>query len=435
MGQIGRAFVVIQFLGIVSVCFADDSVSPTLPPNARTAPPKLDILSVAIDPLVEGNLRVKFLQVSAPESAIDAKAFEDLFTKKNNLLRSFDRWSYLTRYDANHDGQIDVLEFLEYRRAFRIGVLHFFDGNHNRRLEGPERTKAIEALNSGWAPPLVSGLKQQEAPNQKSLDIKTQPSTIDASPHIDPVTYTTKIPFSHGASYVHIRNSLSKDDLPTLYTMLKAPQHATHWHMIANTIALLSDPGDDASVDVLLDYMRRSDAKAWEAMSEGERWMQAMGKVRATSWIGRLAPHRPDVRQLLQKALSVKGAEDLVKAWIDGPLPGKWQTDKDGEFLAHIQGWSALGLVLSGDEESRTMVRNIFDKQAAEIHAPVDVTNLFNGMGQAVMIDDYIKDHGITAWLELSGSGESLNQLTPYFRKIDPIHQQNQKIPSAIRAK
>lgn len=209
-----------------------------------------------------------------------------------------------------------------------------------------------------------------------------------------------KMPWEHGVRYDDVRQLLDTDDLLELYELLEDPQYQEYWHRTAEVIAYLSDRPNEKTADVLLAYSRRQDD--WSKLPEQRRWFEAMGKIRALSWVGMTGTQRH--QEILRKVLDEQGAIAFAEDWINGPLPAPWNEDRS-QAVANLQGYAAIGLVYAGGQENWTAVEHLYRMEHKACIEEQRVTQLYNGLITAMAERDVIEEVGLDRWMEYSGQG------------------------------
>ena len=218
-----------------------------------------------------------------------------------------------------------------------------------------------------------------------------------------------KLIWYEGMSYKSARRLIKSDSLPTLYELLKDPEYASYWAKVTKLIGWLSDKGNHESIAALYDYFRRGDD--WTIVTDPTAGhSRVLGKIRSLGSIGRIGGTEAD--SILKKALTAEGAQELAGEWIDGPLPLKSKFDKT-YVIEHIQGAAAVGIVYSQNEENIRLVEELYEKEVAEYKENKVITELGNHLVGALAYRDLIREKGMEAYLNLSGSGE-FGDLVPY---------------------
>ena len=120
----------------------------TSQPTSRPA----DMLTGPIDPYIPGQEQVLFVQASGPDNQLTADEFTADQPRAKAFARKFDKWPALRGQNRDGNGTVDWFEADAYRKAFREAVIAAFDRNKDRRLLGPERDAANEALAAGKFP-------------------------------------------------------------------------------------------------------------------------------------------------------------------------------------------------------------------------------------------------------------------------------------------
>jgi hypothetical protein len=215
----------------------------------------------------------------------------------------------------------------------------------------------------------------------------------------DPKAFV-RSPFSHGVPYAEVRRRLRHDDLPVLYAMLKDPGQASYWHRIAETIAYLSNKGDQPSIEALTEYARRP--VDWNIFPEKERWFAGMGKVRALSWLGLIGDE--ETLNGLQKSLSHEGAQEMGRQWLSGSLPPPWDKDPE-QAVANLRGYAAIGLIYSGQPERVKIVEALYATENARSQETKKVDNFYNALVTAMAERELIEKINLQGRLRLTGEG------------------------------
>ena len=84
-------------------------------------------------------------------------------------------------------------------------------------------------------------------------------------------------------------------------------------------------------------------------------------KIESLQWIGLIGGEEAD--KALRQALTRDGARELIKEWIDGPLPDwvsvSWENEPKGQLIEKIQGYAAIGIVRSQNQQSIQLVEKL----------------------------------------------------------------------------
>jgi hypothetical protein len=142
--------------------------------------------------------------------------------------------------------------------------------------------------------------------------------------------------------------------------------------------------------------------------------MACLGKVESLQWIGLIGGKEAD--RALRRAIAPDGAEDLVKEWIDGPLPAWAAKDRDLLFR-RIQAHAALGIVYSQNKDSMQLVDNLFNAVEADCMKRETVTEQYKMLVRAMAARDMIEDIGMARYRDLLGTEELYEERRPYMTK------------------
>ncbi len=167
-----------------------------------------------------------------------------------------------------------------------------------------------------------------------------------------------KMKWKTGLPYTKTRLLYKPDSLPTLYALLEDQEYEEYWPQIARMICFISD--DDRSVPVILRYFRRADD--WSSLDAWHLGNRCGGKIRSLQWIGLIGGEEAD--KTLRQALTRDGARELIKEWIDGPLPkwasASWENEPQGQLIERIQGYAAMGIVYSQSQQSMRLADELY---------------------------------------------------------------------------
>ena len=258
-------------------------------------------------------------------------------------------------------------------------------------IGGGSATMAGEASSSSAAavpPPSAAGAAQVDVTN---IDRFVRLSTHEG------------IPFKATQEVLH------KDALPRLYAIMKDPSQSEYWDRAAARVGII---GRDAeSAKELVDYAKRP--IDWTVI-KGERraTSHVIAKAGILRWLGRMGAD-----EVLVRALSPEGANELVKVWIDDPSLPPWGRDKD-QVLGMVRGSAAIGLVVTGKKENAARVDEIYQKVAV---LPISHPNeeLYNQIVDAMAIKQLIAEQGLDRYEQALGTTEMGSLLRPYLMKFD----------------
>ncbi len=214
----------------------------------------------------------------------------------------------------------------------------------------------------------------------------------------------------YGLPYTQARDLFKADSLPTLYAALGDPEYASHWPRIAELISFISD--DQKPVSVIVAYVRRSDD--WTLLNPKARSDSCVGKVKSLQWVGLIGGEQAD--SVLTRAITPDGARELVKEWIDGPLP-IWAAKKEGDLLDMIRSYAALGAVYSQNKESMQLVEDLYETVRAESMKKGTFAELDKKLVFAMAARDLIGIIGMEEYRNLLGTEALYDALRPYMTK------------------
>lgn len=152
-------------------------------------PPAPDLVHGAVDPYEVGKQRVVFLRVAGVDGELSASEFTADEQGNRLFVKVFDRWPAMIEFDRDKNGSLDWLEADAYRQDIRARVISRYDSDKNRKLNGPERTQANEALAKGLIPPrsakpdpaVSAPAPTPSAPQANAPDTRTDPEKfVDA---------------------------------------------------------------------------------------------------------------------------------------------------------------------------------------------------------------------------------------------------------------
>ena len=103
-----------------------------------------DILTDAVDPLVPGTERGRFLKAAGVDNELDEAEFKENAGKEGSFIRAFDSWGTLTGFDRNRNNTLDWFEADEYRRAVRTAVVAAYDKDKDGKITRWEAERVID---------------------------------------------------------------------------------------------------------------------------------------------------------------------------------------------------------------------------------------------------------------------------------------------------
>ncbi len=210
-------------------------------------------------------------------------------------------------------------------------------------------------------------------------------------------------------SYPFVTKRADAAIVPVLRDFLNDEAYRNRWGMIANMIAWLSDKNDAASVDAILDYVRRPDIWTREEIPyplnpyyQKSSVLRYLGLFQASS-----------ATRALRTAFTPAGAEELVKSWIDNQ--GNIGRSVGPIQISTVRGFAALGLVLTREERNIALVRDEYEAYAHKTQLTKYVVgelteeetlelDLFDGLSIAMGHEAMIRDLGLKEYLRIIDS-------------------------------
>ncbi len=219
-----------------------------------------------------------------------------------------------------------------------------------------------------------------------------------------------KMSRSFYTTYSKTKLLYTSDSLPEFYALLENQDYAEYWADIARIIGYISK--ESKSIEVLCDYIRRSDN--WEPLSAYNISKRCSGKIESLKWIGLIGNKEAD--EILSKALTSDGARELIKEWIDGPLP-IWATTQQQDIIGQIQGYAAIGIVYSRNQQNIQLVEKMYDQACAECKEQNFVSSYCRILAEAVTSNQLIESKGMESFCKLmwDDSGAESYNVTKYF--------------------
>jgi len=231
-----------------------------------------------------------------------------------------------------------------------------------------------------------------------------------------------------GAPYTEVKRIYKPDSLPAFYALLEDEYYAPFWPDIARIISFIGD--DQKSVSVILRYIRRADD--WSSLDDWHLGNRCGGKIASIKWIGLIGGEEAD--KTLRQALTRDGARELIKQWIDGPLPrwtsASWENEPKGQLIERIQGFAAMGIVYSQNQQSIRLVEELYEKAGTEVVLNNRRHTLCSMLGEAMANRCLIEAIGIEEYCKLlGGDGDKYwRAITPY-REIEERRHHKQESP------
>jgi hypothetical protein len=232
-----------------------------------------------------------------------------------------------------------------------------------------------------------------------------------------------------GAPYTEVKRLYKPDSLPTFYALLEDEYYAPYWSQIARIISFIGD--DQRSLPVILRYITRADdLMSLDAWHLGSR---CAGKITSIQWIGLIGGEEAD--KTLREALTPDGARELIKEWIDGPLPD-WATasrekEPQGRLIQKIQGHAAMGIVYSQNQQSIRLVEELYERANTERLLNNRGSTLCSRLKEAMVNHYLIEAIGIEEYCKLlGGDGEKYWRAIRPYREIEERRHRKQESPS-----
>ncbi|HUT29482.1 MAG TPA: hypothetical protein VMX13_06800 [Sedimentisphaerales bacterium] len=222
-----------------------------------------------------------------------------------------------------------------------------------------------------------------------------------------------------GAPYTEVKRIYKPDSLPAFYALLEDEHYAPYWSQIARIISFIGD--DERSVPVILSCVTRADD--WTSLDDWHLSHRLGQKIASIKWIGLIGGEEAD--KTLRQALTPDGARELIKEWIDGPLPewttASWEKEPQGQLIQTIQGCAAMGIVYSQNQQSIRLVEELYEKLNTERVLRKRGHTLWSRVKEAMVNHYLIEAIGIEEYCKLlGGDGEKYwRAITPYRERED----------------
>jgi len=313
--------------------------------------------------------------------------------------------NYALKEPADQKGAF-TKEMLEVQKI----VLHFYDDkgtNIKDKVVFPS-LKASEDLLPDSSNVQVDGKEG----SGKAVDGALGEALFDIQ-NSDPCNFV-KVNWFSGMHYKTARRLIKKDKLPLLHKMLEDKSCAPDWNKAALLIGFISD--DPSSVPVLLKFFQRNDSWSWKSVGKSTGISRMSGKVSTLMWIGKIGGSEAD--SILREAVTKQGALRLASDWIDGDLvSGSKSYGNKENVVTLIRGRAAKGLAFSGNPKNIEIVKQLYAQEHAYCLKNKKVTRLYNGLVDAMSIQDFIAENGRESYLETFGESNRLDVIAPYITK------------------
>jgi prepilin-type processing-associated H-X9-DG protein len=161
----------------------------------------------------------------------------------------------------------------------------------------------------------------------------------------------------------------------------------------AKKLKAMGKKADQAIAFLISSFKQAEDVSSLKGHTYGRT--HAMSKIRVLVWVGKIGGE--EATRFLRQALTREGAEELARAWINGPLTGYFSGKE--QALNLIQGRAAVGLVYSQDPENIALVEKKYRdclanyRRKHSAYPPADMRLLF-GLTDAVAGRELIEDFG-----------------------------------------
>jgi hypothetical protein len=199
-------------------------------------------------------------------------------------------------------------------------------------------------------------------------------------------------------------NYQNEQSIQLLHEMLMDPADQHLWGSVYTMLGYLSK--NPASVDAMMDYFQRADE--WN-VNPNEPTARAMGRRRVTEkmlalqWIGRIDPER--ATPILQKALTLQGAEELAAKWINDPRLPEFSLTR-AQTIGFIRGYAGKGLIFTQKPENIDLVIALARESNEPINDPA-VRQQYGQLVDALMYHLMIQDMGMEQHLiSYTGRGD-----------------------------
>lgn len=225
--------------------------------------------------------------------------------------------------------------------------------------------------------------------------------------------------WDHGLSYTGTRARFNASHLGQFYPLLRDPEYRAYWGNTSKIIAFIGrEAADrDKSTAVLLEYFRRP-----EEWKQGRQPMQVAEKINALELVGLVGGTAAE--PTLLKALTREGAAEIAGEWINGPAPSYYPGTRE-QAIELIQGRAAKGMIYLRQPEGLAMIERMHHELDADATLRRTKHLLYDGVGSALAVRDYIADTGIDEYLK--GWGENpvggIMKLQPYLKKYDAYYR------------
>jgi hypothetical protein len=254
-------------------------------------------------------------------------------------------------------------------------------------------------------------LAQPPSPGNPSSAIAAMVATLSRESNGDPDRFV-RLSFRHGVPLKATQQVLDKDDLPRLYSIMKDPGQAEYWQRAAAIVGMI---GNDAeSVKELLDFAKRP--IDWSVFTtEQRKTTHVIAKASAVRLLGRVQDAAAE--EALLRALSLEGANEIVKQWIDDPALPRWGKNKD-QVIGMVRGSAAMGLVLTSKKEHAARVDELYQQVSTLPVLPAN-EELYNQLVDTMATKKLIAVEGMDRYEQSIGMPGTLNLLGPYLAEFD----------------
>jgi len=181
--------------------------------------------------------------------------------------------------------------------------------------------------------------------------------------------------------------------------MLNDETYAANWHNISRVIGFVSH--DLASADVLWDYFQRSDREYFSAAPS-----ILSGKIYCLALIGKIGA--PQYDQVLQRAATLEGAEDLARNWIN-QAEVEPVSNRDA-VLRRIRSSALKGLIYSQEPENIRFVQQLYEQEREYCNKNNTKTEFMSALIDCMGYQDYIAEHGLDFLLMEISLGSPLRE-------------------------
>lgn len=193
------------------------------------------------------------------------------------------------------------------------------------------------------------------------------------------------------APYYALSQQFDESDLPSfIECLVDKGSSALICRQAANYIGLISKRGNDKAIGGLMEYFRQPvDWKRWSD-NKSEMSAQVVAKWNALLWIGAIGGE--DAEKYLLHVMTLDGAEEQAKEWLDGVPEVVFKRDS---VLDNLRGSAANGLAFSANPSIHKMIVSEYNREKASLMAKNQVASgYFYQLCDAMARTDVLKEIG-----------------------------------------